>query len=179
VAGRSRPSAVPPLRFSPLQRLPARGSGNLVGLSTPDRLASSGFLNLLTPLSAPGLPALFHAGSARGVRPSELCSFRTGGDRLRYHYPLAVSDGDDRLLARTTFTSSGFLGPRTWTGGLAERRYAPSPAASGSCSVRESATRAGGLDRLGRVALLGFAPFRVLCLAGRDGPSSRPPLVRL
>jgi hypothetical protein len=40
--------AVPPLRFSPLQRLPARGSGLVVELSKLDRLASSGFLNLLT-----------------------------------------------------------------------------------------------------------------------------------
>jgi len=32
-----------------------------------DRRASSGFLNLLTPLSASSLPTLFHAGSAHGV----------------------------------------------------------------------------------------------------------------
>jgi hypothetical protein len=58
--------AAPPLRFNPLQRLPARSSGmNWPGLQTLPP-APSGFLNLLAPSSAPSLPALFHAGSALG-----------------------------------------------------------------------------------------------------------------
>jgi hypothetical protein len=59
--------AAPPLRFFPLQRLPAQGSGmKWPGLQTQPP-APSGFLNLLAPSSAPSLPALFHAGSALGV----------------------------------------------------------------------------------------------------------------
>lgn len=104
--------AVPPVRFSPLQRLPARGSGVLVELSRFDRLASSGFPNLLTLWSAPSLPVLFHTGSALGVRPSELCSSRTGGSRLRYHCPLAISDAALFLLGKPAFRG-GHLGPKS------------------------------------------------------------------
>jgi hypothetical protein len=65
------PAPAPPLEFSPLQRIPAWSSGlsDRVCLTRPP--APPGFLNLLTPSSAPRLPALFHAGSAHGVRPSK------------------------------------------------------------------------------------------------------------
>jgi hypothetical protein len=70
------PATAPSLEFAPLQRFPTWSSG-MIGrpcLARPP--ASSGFLNLLTPSSAPRLPALFHAGSAHGVRPTKLSSSR-------------------------------------------------------------------------------------------------------
>jgi hypothetical protein len=61
--------AAPPMRFLPLQRLPARGSGIVGRVSLARPPAPPGFLNLLVLRSAPSLPALFHAGSAHGVAP--------------------------------------------------------------------------------------------------------------
>jgi hypothetical protein len=85
-----KPSA-PPVRFSPLQRLSIRGSGTKVAEHPRlDRPPPTGFLNLLASSSAPNLPALFHAGSALGVHPSELCSFRAAVRRLQRRCPLAV-----------------------------------------------------------------------------------------
>jgi len=60
------------------------------GFPRPDLDASSGFRNLLTPYSASALPALFHAGPAPGVHPSELCSSRSAVRRLRRRAPLVV-----------------------------------------------------------------------------------------
>jgi hypothetical protein len=80
-------SAAPPMRFLPLQRLPAQSSG-IDGrgcLARPP--APPGFLNLLAPSSAPCLLALFHARSAHGVRPSELCSSRTAVRRCPASFP--------------------------------------------------------------------------------------------
>jgi hypothetical protein len=84
------PKAAPPLRFIPLQRIPERGSGlrGRVCLTRPP--APSGFRNLLTPCSAPNLLALFHARSARGVRPSELSSSRAAVCRFQHRCPLGV-----------------------------------------------------------------------------------------
>jgi len=88
--------------------------------------------------SAPDLPALFHAGSAPGVHPSELCSFRAAARRLRRRCPLVV--GTSFRLARAA-------------GGRRKRRNAapdpppshvdvPSgrPSPTGLCSARKSAT---------------------------------------
>jgi hypothetical protein len=49
---------------------------------TPEPHAPSGFLDLLAPCSATCLPALFHAGSAHGVSPSEPCSSRAAVRRF-------------------------------------------------------------------------------------------------
>jgi hypothetical protein len=68
-AGATTIAAAPPMRFAPLQRLPARGSGLFSRACLTRPPAPPGFLNLLTPRSAPCLPALFHAGSAHGVAP--------------------------------------------------------------------------------------------------------------
>lgn len=74
----------PPTAFSrPGQRHVGR-----VCLTRPP--APTGFLNLLTPWSAPRLVALFHATSAHGVLPSESFSSRAAVRRLRRHYPLVV-----------------------------------------------------------------------------------------
>jgi hypothetical protein len=89
---RSSPRALaPPVRFLPLQRLPAQGSGIKSDRASHTRPPTPpGFLNLLTSSSAPSLLALFHARSAHGVRPSELSSSRAAVRRLRRRCPLVV-----------------------------------------------------------------------------------------
>jgi hypothetical protein len=84
-------SSAPPVRFLPLQRVPARGSGTMVTERPKlDRPTPSGFLDLLASSSAPDLLALFHARSAHGVSPSELCSSRAAARCLQRRYPLVV-----------------------------------------------------------------------------------------
>lgn len=92
----------------------------------------------MTPSSAQSLPVLFHTGSALGVRPSELCSSRTGGSRLRYRCPLAVGIASFRLLAWNRRPSQL---PRTcaWSRLPPVEAFSERPSASGLCSVRESA----------------------------------------
>jgi hypothetical protein len=76
--------AAPPMRFGPLQRIPARVKGiECPGLPHPKRQAPPGFLNLLTLRKAPCLPAMFQTGSAHGVYPSEHCPSRAAVHRLR------------------------------------------------------------------------------------------------
>jgi hypothetical protein len=53
-----------------LRRLRTEAATN-TRLTTPGCAAPSGFLNLLTRYSAPALPALFHAGNAPGLSPTE------------------------------------------------------------------------------------------------------------
>jgi hypothetical protein len=55
----------------PYSVFPARGSGMSDRPCLSRSPAPSGFLNLLTLSSAPSLPALFHAGPAHGVHPTE------------------------------------------------------------------------------------------------------------
>jgi hypothetical protein len=82
----------PLMRFLPLQRVPHSRQRLFEGRASHARPpAPSGFLNLLTLQSAPSLPALFHAGSAPGVRPSEPCSSRAAVRRLRRRCPLDVA----------------------------------------------------------------------------------------
>jgi hypothetical protein len=101
--------AAPPLRFFPLQRLPARGSGmNWPGLQTQPP-APPGFLNLLALSSAPSLPALFHAGSAPGVHPSELCSSRAAVRCSQRRSPLGVRSASRVFLrARVRHSNQRF-----------------------------------------------------------------------
>jgi len=106
----TRPRSEPPLSCSPAetessrhQHLPC-GSFPFSAFSspqqhdmgrschTPNPLAPSGFLNLLTPSSAASLPALFHAGITHGVDcPSELCPFHAAVRCLQRLYPLVVT----------------------------------------------------------------------------------------
>jgi hypothetical protein len=88
--------------------------------------------------SAQSLPVLFHTGSAPGVRPSELCSSRTGGCRLRYRCPLAVGIASVQLHGWSRRPSQL---PRTcaWPRFPPIEAFAERPSASGFCSVRESA----------------------------------------
>jgi hypothetical protein len=60
------------MRFCALQRLRPAAAASARS-TTPNLPAPAGFLALLAPSSPPrALPALFHAGSARGLHPSEL-----------------------------------------------------------------------------------------------------------
>jgi hypothetical protein len=85
-----RHASAPPLRSLPLQRLPARRSGPSSRVCLARLPTSTGFRNLVTSSSAPCLPALFHAGSAHGVRPSELSSSHAAVHRFRCLGPPAV-----------------------------------------------------------------------------------------
>jgi hypothetical protein len=68
-------SAAPPLGFRPLQRLPARSSGQVQpGFASPGQANASRFSQPLDACTAPCLLALFRARSAPGVHPSEPCS---------------------------------------------------------------------------------------------------------
>jgi len=75
----------------------------------PDRRAPAGFLNLLAPSSAPSLPALFHAGSALGVCPSEPRSSRAAVRCFQRLSPLGVRFAFRVLLrARVRHSSQWF-----------------------------------------------------------------------
>jgi hypothetical protein len=128
-------------------------------------------------VSAPSLPALFHAGSAPGVRPSEPCSSRAAVRRLRRRCPLvvrslpptAVAKSLPCVLAETETPEQQLL-----SGGLLQT---PSP--SGLCSTRKSATSLrlfrppGARSSPGIHPLQGFLPHR-------NGTTFiAPPLMRL
>jgi hypothetical protein len=178
--GRSRSSGArrPPLGFAPLQRLPAQGSGTTrAGLPTPDRPAPPGFLNLLTPRSAPSLPALFRAGSAHGVHPSELCSSRAAAHRLRCRCPHVVS----KALSRR-FPATSSLHPCRNMGSVRPPLSGDlpgSPPPSGLCSTRESATSLRLFTPPGARSSPGIHPLQGL-LPHRNGTTFiAPPLMGL
>jgi hypothetical protein len=135
------------------------------GVPRPERLAPSGFRNLLTPCSTPHLLALFHARSALGVPPPELCSSRAAVRRLRRRYP---PDVHRRAAPRLRVLPGQELAPKDRK---KRRRTGPVGPPSGFCSTRESVTEHDGLGRTRHVALLGFRPSRVLSLAGMERPS--------
>lgn len=67
-----RDSAVPLMRFGPLQHSRTTGATfEYPRFASPRYVASPGFLPLLTPCSPAGPAALFHAAGAPGVAPSE------------------------------------------------------------------------------------------------------------
>jgi hypothetical protein len=90
-------TAAPPLRFRPLQRVPARAKGiKCPGLPHPERQASSGFPNLVTLRIAPCLLTVFQARSAHGVSPSELSSSRAAVHRFQCRYPHVVGQPPEK-----------------------------------------------------------------------------------
>lgn len=151
-------STAPPLRFGPLQRFSDPGSGLMDRSCLARPACVSRFSQPPDAFIRPQiLPALFHAGYAHGVHPSELYSSRTAVRRLRRRYPLAVSVSPRRLRGRTE--SASRRSAPTFLNGTSAKP-ARRPATPGSCSVRESATNAGGLDRRRHVALLGIHPLQ-------------------
>jgi hypothetical protein len=76
--------------FAPLQRSRYR-EATYTGFASPDYAASSGFLNLLTPCSSRNPPALFRAGDALGVLPSEVSPSAEPVHLSVSPYPLDVS----------------------------------------------------------------------------------------
>lgn len=154
------------MRFHPLQRFPAQGSGmNCTGLP---HLSTSvfRFSQPLDASTAPRLLVLFHTRSAPGVHPSEPCSSRAAAHRLRRHCPHDI---------RKRPTEASSTEPRPKPQPCISQRPVKRPLPTRHCSTRESATSADGLDRQKHVALLGFIPSRVFALAGMARPSPRLP----
>jgi hypothetical protein len=60
----------PSMEFVALRRLKKQAATN-TGLTSPGCATPSGFLNLMTLYSACNRPALFHAGNALELQPSE------------------------------------------------------------------------------------------------------------
>jgi hypothetical protein len=148
----------------------------VIELPTLDRPPPSGFLDLMASSSAPDLLALFHARSAPGVLPSELCSSRAAVRRLRRRCPPVVGAflRPARAPTRCRGCRSTAPNPRAPMVGGPLRR--PSP--SGLCSTRESTT-SDWLFRPPRArSSPGLLPFRVFPLAGIARPSPCAPLMR-
>jgi hypothetical protein len=137
---------------------------------------SPGFLNLLTLSSAPSLPALFHAGCAHGVRPSELCSSRAAVRRLQRLCPLDV--GTLRASPRFGLTVAGAEAPRR-SRPYPNEEALGAPRLQGFAPHESPPLRAGCLGRQERVALQGFLPSRVFPLTGMASAFAAPPLMWL
>lgn len=136
--------------------------------------APSGFLDLLALSSAPSLPALFHAGSALGVHPSEPSSSRAAVPRLRGPSPHAVDRTRRSLTGSASIESRA--SPRQERQGHVKAPRATST--SGSCSARESATDKKRVRSLGARSSLGFSPLQG-APSPRDGSAfTEPPLLR-
>jgi hypothetical protein len=101
--------------------------------------ASAGFLNLSTLYAAPRLPALFRAGSAPGVRPSELCSSRAAVRRLRRLCPLVIRKPASEPLSRNRHPRA-LAETETLEQPLPSDGLPQTPSPSGLCSTRKSAT---------------------------------------
>jgi len=83
----------------PCSAFPTQSSGlKWLWFTKPEPPAPPGVRNLLALSSALSLPALFHAGSAHGVNPSELCSSRVAVRRFRRLDPLGVPTAFRALL---------------------------------------------------------------------------------
>jgi hypothetical protein len=143
---------------------------------TLDRPTPSGFLDLLASSSAPDLLALFHARSAPGVLPSELCSSRAAVRRLRRRCPPVVGAILRPVRAPARRRRCKSTAPNSRAPMMDGTSKRPSP--SGLYSARESATSV-WLFRPPRArSSLGIVPFRVLPLAGMARPSPCAPLLR-
>jgi hypothetical protein len=134
--------------------------------------APSGFLDPLTPSSAPSLLALFHARSALGVSPfrafllpcsrspspAPLPSCRWKRPSCR---PALPTSARKRAFARHVFDRPG------------------APRLQGFAPHESPPLRSGCLGRPGRVALLGLVPSRVFSLSSLDRTFTRSPLTSL
>jgi hypothetical protein len=136
---------------------PLRAAAWVSGPPTARSPAPPGFLNLMAPSSAPSLLALFHARSAPGVHPSELCSSRAAVRRLRRLCPPGVGGA----LGLTRGPPSPSRTPKR----CARTRSSPcgqdlenAPRLQGFAPHESPPHQAGGLGRPERVALLDFSP---------------------
>jgi hypothetical protein len=159
--GRESDGRLPPMRFVPLQRIPAQGSRIIV---CPCLRRTPSAFRFSQPPDAFTHPRAcwpyFMPDPLLGFHPPELCSSRAAVRRLRRLLPSWCSSDLPAPLAtknRCSEEQSDSPCPRKAEGQIWD--IAPP---SGSCSARDSATKADGLDRQWHVALLGFLPFRVI-----------------
>jgi hypothetical protein len=83
-------TAAPPMRFAPLQRLPARDSGLMTGFASPDRLHLRVFSTSWRLDPPRACRPCFMPDPLLGLRPPELCSSRAAVRRLRRLSPHVV-----------------------------------------------------------------------------------------
>jgi hypothetical protein len=136
------------MRFLPLQRFPTRSSG-LICTSLPhSNYQRPQVLSTSRRLTAPSLPALFHARSALGVFPPEPFSSSAAVRRLRRPYPHAVQHP---CIPGGTRKSK-------------DHRAQPvqqKPSTPGSCSTLEFATHSQCIRPTGARSSPGILPSRV------------------
>jgi hypothetical protein len=130
----------------------------------------------LTLSSTPRLPALFHAGSAPGVRPSELSSSRAAWSpspvlvpSCRLKTPPNLSETQKRRERRSAAPPPFPMWKGPWS----------APRLQGFPPHESPPLQAGGLGRHEHVALLGFLPSRVFPLGEMALVFTMPPLMRL
>jgi hypothetical protein len=112
----------------------------------------------MTLLSAPSLLALFHARSALGVRPSELCSSRVAVRRLRRRCPLDVGTPFRTTRVPTTRRERRNTAPRPsfpmWV------VLPDAPHLQGFAPHESPPLHTGGLGRTRARSSLGIAPLQ-------------------
>jgi len=162
----SSPEVSPPSAF------PRTGQRLFEGqVFLPGRLASSGFLNPVTPSSAPCLPALFHAGSAPGVSPSKL---------FPSVQPFAVSDAV-ALLSLVRLVDQPVPTSPDASAKLHRSRLAlpDGPRLQGFAPHESPPLFTGGLDRRRARGSLGFRTLQGFLPRWRSRTFTRPPLIGL
>jgi len=83
-------TTAPPMRFAPLQRLPARGSSLMARFASPGHLRPRVFSTPRRLHLPRACRPCFMPDPLMGLHPSELFSSRAGGRRLRRRSPLVV-----------------------------------------------------------------------------------------
>jgi len=154
----------PPLRFSPLQRFPARDSGFLICQAyLTQQPASSGFLDPPMLSSATYLLALFHARSTHGVAPSRASLLPHG----RASFP-----SPSTLMSFQSTPSTSPTNPCSAASCFTQIRHTSwlpeHPRLQGLAPCKSPPRSTGGLDLHWRVALLGFASSRVFSHSRKD-----------
>jgi hypothetical protein len=139
-----------PWSLSPLPCFPTWGSGCFQApTSTAEAFAPPGVLNLLTLSSAPCLPALLHAGSTLGVSPYRALLLRCSRTSSPTPFPSCRCDALPSASSPTDLTIS-----RCPVGSVCGLPSAPR--LQGFAPHQSLPLRSGGLDRIERMALMGF-----------------------
>jgi len=126
--------------------------------------------------SAPDLPALFRAGSAPGVRPSELCSSRAAARRLRRRCPLVVGTVRRRTRAAIGRRERRSAAPNRRRPMWARRRAAPR--LQGFAPRESPPPRPGCLDRSVARSSHGVSPLQGVPPHRTGAAFTAPPLMR-